>query len=108
MHQDITRIYHNDIGITFQWKKKVRHNVVQMVFRDMGFHLTVHELKTFAKYVKETKHSMCTQSCPNKENCRSILLETPSPMVSLAVSVSEIEQIEDLIKGTLFQLTIEE
>lgn len=79
-----------------------------MVFRDMGFHLTVHELKTFAKYVKETKHSMCVQSCPNKENCRSILLETPSPMVSLAVSVSEIEQIEDLIKGTLFQLTIEE
>ena len=40
------------------------------------------------------------------EDCRSILLQTPSNKVSLAVSSVELGQIEDLLRGTLFQLRL--
>ncbi|WP_435182412.1 hypothetical protein [Cellulophaga omnivescoria] len=36
-----------------------------------------------------------------------MLLETPVPQVSLAVSPNELKAINDLIEGTIFQLNID-
>ena len=54
MNKDIYPIYHNSFGITFQWKRNVGtkgFNKIQIVFRDMGFYLTIEEIKKFNKAV---------------------------------------------------------
>lgn len=107
---DIYRIYHNEIGISFQWKQDIvkdNFNKFQVIFRDTGFYLTSEEIKQFASLVAEAKERGCCKGCKAKNNCRSILLKTPIKKVDLAVSEKELEQITDLIEGTLFQIELD-
>lgn len=97
------RIYHNDIGISFQWEH-TDTDLTQIIFRDTGFHLTVNEIEVFLEKLSDAKQQKQCATCSAGENCRSILLQTPSNKVSMAVSAIELKQIEDLIRGTLFQL----
>ncbi|EDP96951.1 DUF6686 family protein [Kordia algicida OT-1] len=104
---DIHRIYHNDIGIAFQWKQdlaKNKHDRFQVIFRDTGFYLTLSQLKNFAKLIEQAANRGYCKDCKAKNNCRSILLKTPAANVDLAVSEKELETISDLIEGTLFQI----
>ena len=48
--QDISRIYHNSIGISFQWRRDIQNgntDIIQLVFRNTGFYLTYAEIKEF-------------------------------------------------------------
>ncbi|MBA3985076.1 MAG: hypothetical protein H0X63_00495 [Flavobacteriales bacterium] len=111
MQQEILKIYHNEIGIAFQWRKKATNfnpKLIQIVFRDMGFHLTKEEIICFAKLVNQCKTSINCMDCPVQVNCRNILLETPASKVSLAVNATELDQVDDLMRGTLFQLEMDE
>ncbi|WP_046754997.1 hypothetical protein [Kordia jejudonensis] len=105
---DIHRIYYNDIGIAFQWKKDVERNhpKFQVIFRDTGFYLTIQEIENFSKFIKQAVARGCCDDCKAKGNCRSILLKTPASMVDLAVSEQELKTISDLIEGTLFQINL--
>lgn len=103
--EEIIKIYENKIGISFQWVNTTTH-LTQIVFRDLGFHLSLYEIEMFLEKIEKTKlQGKCNQCCLG-EDCRSLLLKTPSNKVSLAVSAVELEQIEDLLKGTLFQLRL--
>lgn len=102
---DIIQIYSNDIGISFQWKKS-SSNLTQIIFRDIGFHLTANEIKLFLGKIHNAKNLNTCSNCELNKKCRSILLETPSHRVSLAVSSEELNLIEDLLEGTLFQLNL--
>ena len=108
MSNDIYPIYHNSFGIAFQWKRQLvskGFNKIQMVFRDMGFYLTLEEIQGFKKNIEAA--SVCKNcNCCNKEG-RYILLKTPSDKIDIAVSEKELSQVEDLIKGTLFQLQLD-
>lgn len=107
---DINTIYHNDYGIAFQWKKSAikDHKKVQLVFRNTGLYLSLNELVSFSKTINRTisKPQMC-KDCKHNNECKSILLETPASQISFAVSYIELKQIQDLLKGTLFQLQLE-
>jgi hypothetical protein len=107
---DIHKIYHNTIGIAFQWKQDVDKNnhKFQVIFRDTGFYLTVQEIENFSKFVKQAVERGCCKDCKTKRNCRSILLKTPSTTVDLAVSEEELQSISDLIEGTLFQIKLDD
>ena len=99
----IYKIYTNDIGISFQWKD-VKTNLIQIIFRDTGFHLTVKEIEMFIDKVCDAKMQKGCSNCEAYGACRSLLLQTPSNKISMAVSKVELGQIEDLLRGTLFQV----
>jgi len=106
---DIQRIYHNTIGIAFQWKQDVEKNnqKFQVIFRDTGFYLSIQEIENFSEFIKQAISRGCCKSCKAQQKCRSILLKTPASTVDLAVSEQELKTISDLIEGTLFQLNLD-
>lgn len=107
---DIRRIYHNDIGIAFQWKQDIaknKHNKFQIIFRDTGFYLTLPQIENFAKLIQQAVSRGCCSACKVTNNCRSILLKTPATIIDLAVSEKELVSISDLIEGTLFQIKLD-
>ena len=105
--ENINTIYYNDYGIAFLWKKgSVKdHKRVQLVFRDTGLYLTTKQLVSFSSTIDKTisKPNMC-KNCKDNDSCKSILLETPASQISFAMSYIELKQVQDLLKGTLFQL----
>lgn len=108
--EDINILYHNSFGIAFQWKRGTVKGIkkVQLVFRNTGLFLTQSELVCFSKQVLSTSQSpnMC-KDCKHNESCKSLLLQTPSSKISLAVSFVELQNIQDLIEGTLAQLELD-
>ncbi|MBQ4819902.1 hypothetical protein [Aquimarina sp. MMG016] len=104
----IDKIYSNQMGISFFWKKeeKISMPKVQLVFRDIGFLLTLNELKDFSDSCTITKESQCCGQCTTPQNCRSLLLRTPSDKIDIAVNLDELQQIHELINGTIFRVEL--
>lgn len=105
----IDRIYSNEVGISFFWKKQQSTSFpkVQLVFRDIGFLLTLNELKDFSDACRITEQSQCCDQCVDEINCRSLLLRTPSDKIDLAISKKELEQVQELINGTIFRIELQ-
>ena len=107
--EDITKIYSNSIGISFHWKNTSEKNTkkIQVVFKDTGLFLTVVEIRNFSYLINEaiTRTKACG-NCPYNSSCKSILLETPIKQVNLAVNYTELMNIEELIKGTIFNIEL--
>ncbi|WP_452598644.1 DUF6686 family protein [Pontimicrobium sp. MEBiC01747] len=107
MDNEITKIYHNAFGIAFQWKHtSSKQGKIQIVFRNMGFYLTPNEIRAFYKHVTEAQEPKNCSCCSVECNARTILLRTPSTKIDLAVNKQELADVHDLIKGTLFQLDL--
>lgn len=107
--QDIKPIYYNQFGIAFKWKSNIAKDIskVQMVFRDTGFLLTKDELQQFSKNIKcSLDNAFLCSDCADNETCKALLLETPAHQVSLAMSKEELLAIDDLVAGTLFELSL--
>lgn len=108
---DINTIYYNDFGIAFQWKlgSAKYTNKVQLVFRHTGLFLTPSELQSFSITVNRTFQNppLCNDCKDNKE-CKSLLINTPAHQVKFAMSYDEVEQLNDLIEGTIFQLNLDD
>ena len=104
----IDKIYSNKVGISFFWKREstILPPKVQLVFRDIGFLLTLNELKDFADSCITTVQTQCCQHCIDHENCRSLLLRTPSDKVDLAVNKKELDQIHELIHETIIRIEL--
>ena len=100
--KDIEIIYKNEFGISFQWKSK--REKVQVVFKDTGFLLSLEEIKSFQKNVLQVEAEQCCQNCEYSRSCRSLLLKTPSQKIDLAVSLNELDQINELLGATIFKL----
>ncbi|WP_299435435.1 hypothetical protein [uncultured Aquimarina sp.] len=105
----IDKIYSNKVGISFFWKKQQATSSpkVQLVFRDIGFLLTLNELKDFSEACRITEESQCCDQCEGNQNCRSLLLRTPSDKIDLAISKDELEQVQELINGTVFRIELQ-
>lgn len=104
-------IYSNDYGIAFFWEKDnvILSKKVQLVFRNTGLNLNHEEVVVFSKNITSalTKNKSCSD-CKLKGECKSILLETPTPQVSFAMSFKELIPLKDLVRGTLFTLELNE
>ncbi|WP_340066322.1 hypothetical protein [Ascidiimonas aurantiaca] len=109
MMNDIIPIYHNKYGISFRWKRTIGYkdpDKVQLVFREMGFYFSVNQLKDFLYFTQQSRKHTDYCNCDVKEQARCILLKTPSSHIELAVNSVELDQIEDLLQGTLFHLSL--
>ncbi len=104
----IDKIYNNEFGISFYWKQEANNKSpkVQLVFRDIGFLLTLNELKDFSESCIATMRSQHCGQCRQSQRCRSLLLRTPSEKIDIAVSKQELDQIQELIKGTIFRIEL--
>jgi hypothetical protein len=105
---DVEIIHHNRLGIAFRWKNthlNIDPNRIQLVFKDMGFYLLREEIIQFSSNIKLAEKRSCS-NCKNPENCRNILLRSPLQKMDFAVSSEELEQISELIEGTLFRLNL--
>lgn len=105
MGEEVYKIYNNDIGVSFQWSH-IESDLTQIVFKEMGFNLSEKEIEIFINKVGDAKNQKNCATCVAGEHCKSILLQTPFSKVSMAISKVELGQIEDLLKGTLFQLRL--
>lgn len=109
--RDITKLYHNEFGISFVWKYRVKRNrdLIELVFRETGLSLRYSDLKIMYTAVKSEmeKSSLCVD-CANNKTCKPLLLKVPNVNVSFAMSYIEMTNMLDLIKGTLFQLDLNE
>lgn len=107
---DIHPIYHNAIGMAFQWKRNRAQDLfkVQLVFKDTGLLLSKEELIQFSENLKYTKKtsSLCTD-CPQNESCKALLVDSPAPQITFAMSISELTAVQDLVEGTLFQMNLD-
>jgi len=80
---------------------------IQLVFKDIGFLLTINELKDFSDACSIAEQSQCCDSCIEQQNCASLLLRTPSDKIDLAVSREELEQVQELINETIFRIELQ-
>lgn len=108
--EEINLIYRNSFGIAFQWAQNSVNDKkkVQLVFRDTGLLITKKELMQFQKNIKCTmkSNSLC-KDCQQNESCRALLLDTPASQVTLAMNQKELQDVSDLVEGTLFQLNLD-
>ncbi|WP_025743665.1 hypothetical protein [Aquimarina pacifica] len=104
----IDKIYSNELGISFYWKQEKKDKIprIQVVFRDVGFLLTLNELKDFSDACLVTIRTQGCGQCAQSKHCRSLLLRTPSDKVDMAVSRQELDQIQELIVGTIFRIEL--
>lgn len=105
MDSNVFKVFDNNIGISFQWKKNAA--LTQVIFRDIGFHLSMDEIELFMEETALSRSKQPCLGCKLGADCRSMLLQTPVPKVSIAVSLNELNEIEELLKGTLFQLQLD-
>ncbi len=105
----IDKIYSNELGISFFWKQENYPLMprVQLVFKDIGFLLTLNELKDFSEACTTTLQSQCCRQCKDTKHCKSLLLRTPSDKIDLAVSKDELHQIQELINGTIYRIELQ-
>ncbi len=104
----IDKIYSNSLGMSFYWKNE-QHAVlpkIQVVFKDVGFLLTINELKDFSNTCMVTIRTSCCTDCKGKEQCKSLLLRTPSDKIDLAVNRIELSKIHDLLCETIFKVEL--
>ncbi|WP_432672233.1 hypothetical protein [Flavobacterium sp. SM2513] len=105
-----TQIYGNDFGMAFYWNRKdaVQRDKIQLVFKETGFNLTFSELEKFALLISESQsRTNCCKDCKLKNQCNRLLLQTPAKQIDLAVSIEELEGIQDLVDGTLFKIKVQ-
>lgn len=105
----LCEIYVNELGISFYWNQlgEMYSDKIQLVFKETGFNLTLAELEYFSKLIIESKSKIqCCSDCKVNTNCSRFLLQTPAKQIDLAVSVTELEGIQDLVDGTIFKIKL--
>ncbi|MBC5862209.1 hypothetical protein [Flavobacterium turcicum] len=109
MH-DIKTIYQNHLGTAFYWKKgdQLLSDRVQVIFKDMGFYYTTQELQLFANCIQDSfENNKTCASCEFQQQCHRFLLKTPNSQIDLAVTMTELSAVKDLVMGTLFTIDLE-
>ncbi|MFS4467339.1 hypothetical protein [Maribacter sp. 2210JD10-5] len=107
---DIHPIYNNQFGVAFQCKRASLRDIkrIQLVFRDTGLLLSYDELLLFSKNILHTrKNSPLCEDCKESEQCKALLVNSPASQITFAMNVKELDAIQDLVEGTLFQLKLD-
>lgn len=108
--KQIDKLYANDFGMAFYWKKdtQVLTDKIQLVFKEIGFYLSRFEMRVFADCIRDSrKRNACCKDCKSQQQCAKFLLKTPCNQIDLAVSMTELNLIEDLVEGALFRMELE-
>jgi len=108
--KQIEKIYGNDFGMAFFWvrNQSVLSDKVQLVFKETGFYFSHSEMRIFLDCINDSrKRNARCEDCEVKQQCAKFLLKTPYEPIDLAVSMKELELLDDLVKGALFRIELE-
>tara|TARA_R110002167_G_scaffold11308_13_gene50160 strand:+ start:2097 stop:2330 length:234 start_codon:yes stop_codon:yes gene_type:complete len=65
------------------------------------------ELRLFSRNIKRTfEHNSHCNECPQNQSCRTLLVDAPSPQITFALYPKELNALDDLVQGTLFNLNL--
>ena len=108
--KEVKYIKRNPIGMTYKVDPdfSVDFEKIHLVFNNTGLKFDDEKLLEFKHYIGEAFNtpSMCQNNC-NSKNCKSILLKTPFENVVFAVSLNDLNHLNDLIDGTIFELSLD-
>lgn len=107
--EDFHKIYHNSFGASIQWKRSIKEhfNKVQIVFKNTGLYMTHEEIQLFSSYIDEAMSSAVNSILVenlDQEKKSLYPVETPFSQLCFAMTLAEVKGLQDLIKGTLFNL----
>ena len=98
-------IYENEFAIAFYLPVPNDSNLAaQVIFRDLGFYLTLDELKKFSYQAADGLAKGHCANCPHQDNCRSLLLRTPSSKMDMAVSRNELCLLLEFLDHTILRI----
>lgn len=103
--EGFSKIYNNTIGIALAAINR-KPVTTQIIFNDTCFELSINQLEIFLQLIIKTKSYKPSSNCNTSKGAKPILLKTPIDGVNVAVSFSELLEIEDLVRGALFMLKI--
>lgn len=108
--RQIEPIYVNDHGTSFYWKQsgQILTDKIQLVFKETGFYFNENELETFANLIEDSCRKNTCDGCGMRHQCLKFLLKTPVSQIDLAVSMTELKGIKDLVHGTLFKMRLQQ
>ena len=67
------------------------------------------DLVVFSQYIKASISSAGeATTCHNPAPCRAILLRTPAEQISLAVNEQELQDLDEVVDGAIFQLGLQD
>tara|TARA_R110000868_G_scaffold149085_3_gene371325 strand:+ start:189 stop:545 length:357 start_codon:yes stop_codon:yes gene_type:complete len=107
--QQMKQIYFNDAGTSFYWRKEneLLTDKVQLIFRETGFYFSRQELQLFQSCIRESYNkNMSCDDCKLRNECFKFLLKTPCSQIDLAVNMTELNAVKDLVEGTLFTIDL--
>ncbi|AWG21091.1 hypothetical protein FFWV33_05860 [Flavobacterium faecale] len=107
--KEIQTIYQNEFGVSFYWKveNQTCHDTVQLVFKETGLQLNANELVEFKCLIEDSiSKNKCCDDCSLKSNCTKYLLKTPFHELDLAMSIAEMDLMNNLISTTLFKINL--
>ncbi len=107
--EQVTIIYQNNIGVALNSIDPIDSDLkkAQLIFRNTGLTLDYYQLFLFSKQLKsKIDNPRICHKCDNIKTCQTILLETPLEELKFAMSLDELNQMHDLIIGTIFQLDL--
>lgn len=112
MKEDISTLYHNDFGMSFKWVDDLNNNDnnIRIIFRLACLYVSITQIKSLLCEVNSTLNKAETSYCNDCElnsSCKSLLMHIPNSDVSFAMSHIEMEQMKELLEGTLFQIELQ-
>ncbi len=104
--KDVHIIYNNEVGVAFVWDEAtVQHSPINIIFNSTVLHFSEDELVFFSEHIQRALKAPFT-SRDDSHTCKSIILQTPFKQVSFAINYAELLAVEDLVKGTLFEMEL--
>ncbi len=102
-------VYHNNIGATYILKDEIEESItsfekIQLQLGDIAIILDQQEMKNLLVIIDSAKKGCQCDDCGKTNPFKTIKCDTPLAVISFKSTKQNIEGLENLIKGTIFQL----
>lgn len=104
-------IYHNKMGATYMVTSHPEENdfeKIQVQLGELGILLTTNDLKQLLKTINSSRKGCNCSSCGKKHCFKLIKCDTTYAHLHLKTTKKNVDALEELIQGTLFELAMED
>ncbi len=104
MLNQVHTIYKNTIGMSYQWNSFFDPSLpIQLKIAEVS----IYDLKDFLNALQNTSSLNCKcTTCDRNSRCKAIQFKQGQTEIKIRVNANELNDICDLIQGTLFQLEL--
>lgn len=108
MQNYIHTLYTNSIGMSFQWSTFLDYeSPIQLKIKSASFELTLADLLDLSKIIESTYDTGCTCKICNSSSCFKVIqFKQEDIHIKIQTTLDELKQISELVRGTLFELQL--